>query len=88
MLGFTGDVLTDDLAMDAVKAYAADGSVAVLAVQAGNDMIVTSDFETQISQVIEAVNAGTIREGAIDAAVTRVLSWKYDLGLLDNSIEG
>ena len=51
-------------------------------------MIVTSDFETQISQVIEAVNAGTIREGAIDAAVTRVLSWKYDLGLLDNSIEG
>lgn len=88
VLGFTGVVLTDDLAMDAVKAYAADGSVAVLAVQAGNDMIVTSDFETQISQVIEAVNAGTIREGAIDAAVTRVLSWKYDLGLLDNSIEG
>ena len=81
-LGFTGVVLTDDLAMDAVEAYAEDGSVAVLAVLAGNDMIVTTDFTTQIPQVIAAVENGTIDEGLIDQAVGRVLGWKYDLGLL------
>ena len=84
-LGFTGVVLTDDLAMDAVEAYAEDGSVAVLAVLAvlaGNDMVVTTDFTTQIPQVIAAVEDGTIDEGLIDQAVSRVLGWKYDLGLL------
>ncbi len=81
-LGFTGVILTDDLAMDAVEAYAEDGSVAVLAVLAGNDMIVTTDFEAQIPQVIAAVESGAIDEGLIDQAVGRVLGWKYDLGLL------
>lgn len=87
-LGFEGVVLTDDLAMDAVRAYAEDGSVAVLAVQAGNDMIVTTDFEAQIPLVIEAVHAGTVDQARIDAAVTRVLGWKYDLGLLEKPSEG
>ena len=82
-VGFEGVILTDDLAMDAVEAYAEDGSVAVLAVLAGNDMIVTTDFEKQIPLVIEAVRAGIIEETMIDNAVRRVLSWKYDLGLLN-----
>ena len=81
-LGFTGVTLTDDLAMDAVEAYAEDGSVAVLAVLAGNDMIVTTDFEEQIPLVIAAVESGAIDEDLIDQAVSRVLGWKYDLGLL------
>ena len=81
-LGFEGVILTDDLAMDAVEAYAKDGSVAVLAVLAGNDMIVTTDFEKQIPLVIDAVQAGIIQESMIDAAVRRVLAWKYDLGLI------
>lgn len=81
-LGFTGVILTDDLAMDAVEAYAEDGSAAVLAVLAGNDMIVTTDFTTQIPQVIAAVADGTIDESLVDQAAGRVLGWKYDLGLL------
>ena len=81
-LGFDGVILTDDLAMEAVAQYAQDGSVAVLAVQAGNDMVLTTDFETQIPQVIAAVEDGTIPMEQIDQSVARVLSWKYDLGLL------
>ena len=81
-LGFDGVILTDDLAMDAVEAYAEDGSVAVLAVLAGNDMVVSTDFTTQIPQVIAAVEDGTIPMEQIDQSVARVLSWKYDLGLL------
>ncbi len=81
-LDFQGVILTDDMAMDAVKSYARDGSAAVLAVLAGNDMIITSDFARQIPQVVEAVNGGTIDKALIDRAVERVLGWKYDLGLL------
>lgn len=81
-LGFQGVIMTDDLAMEAVAAYATNESAAVMAVQAGNDMIVTTDFQTQIPQVVEAVNNGTIDEAQIDQSVTRILQWKYDLGLL------
>ena len=81
-LGFQGVIMTDDLAMEAVAAYATNESAAVMAVQARNDMIVTTDFQTQIPQVVEAVNNGTIDEAQIDQSVTRILQWKYDLGLL------
>lgn len=81
-LGFQGVIMTDDLAMDAVAAYAGYQSPAVMAVKAGNDMIVTTDFQTQIPEVIQAVKSGEIDEEQIDQSVTRVLKWKYDLGLL------
>lgn len=82
-LGFDGVVVTDDLAMDAVKAYADNGSVAVLALQAGNDMIVTTDYRTQIPQVLEAVQTGKISESEINDHVFRVLRAKMALGILN-----
>ena len=75
-LGFSGVILTDDLAMDAVAAYAKDGSAAVLALLAGNDMVLTADFETQIPQVLAAVADGTLPERVIDEACARVLRAK------------
>ena len=81
-LAFYGVVMTDDLAMDAVSAYAADGAVAVMALQAGNDMVVTTDYRSQIPKVLEAVENGSLEETAIDAACRRVLRWKQALGLL------
>ena len=75
--------MTDDLAMDAVSAYAADGAVAVMALQAGNDLVLTTDYRTQIPKVLEAVESGTLSEDVIDAACRRVLQWKQALGLLE-----
>ncbi len=83
-LGFQGVIMTDDLAMDAVAAYAGDQSPAVMAVKVGNDMIITTDFQTQIPEVVQAVKSGEIDEAQIDQSVTRILQWKYDLGLLGN----
>ena len=74
--GFDGIAITDDLAMDAVKAYAKDGAVAVMALQAGNDMVITTDYRTQIPAVIEAVKSGTLEESVIDNACLRVLKCK------------
>lgn len=81
-LGFTGVIMTDDLAMDAVAAYAADGAVAVMAIEAGNDLIITTDYRTQIPKVMEAVESGRLSEETITAACRRVLEWKQALGLI------
>ena len=81
-LEFDGVVMTDDLAMDAVAAYAEDGTVAVMAIEAGNDLIITTDYRAQIPKTIEAVENGTLNETLIDTACRRVLAWKQALGLL------
>ena len=81
-LGFTGVVMTDDLAMDAVAAYSQDGAVAVMALEAGNDLIITTDYRTQIPKVLEAVENGTLSMDTINTACRRVLTWKQALGLL------
>ena len=81
-LCFDGVILTDDLAMDAIDQYAETGSAAVLALQAGNDMVLTTDFTQQIPQVLQALADGTLSQEVIDRAAARVLGWKYDLGLL------
>ena len=81
-LNFSGIVITDDLAMDAVKSYVNDGSAAVLAILAGNDMIITSDFETMYKEVLKAVNDGIIEKETVDNAVRRIIAWKYAYGLM------
>lgn len=81
-LNFDGVVMTDDLEMDAIKEYIGDSSSAVLAVQAGNDLIIASNFELQIPTVIEAVKNGEISEDRINEAVLRVLTWKFELNIL------
>ena len=82
-LSFDGVAMTDDLAMEAVAAYAQDGAVAVLALQAGNDLIITTDYRTQIPQVLQAVQDGTLSPEVIETACRRVLTWKQALGLLE-----
>ena len=85
-LGFEGVILTDDLAMDALKEYTDGGAAAVLALQAGNDMVLITDYPTQIDAVLAAVEAGEIDEAQIDASLRRVLEWKESLGLLEPAV--
>lgn len=76
-LKFSGIVMTDDLAMGAVSKYV-DGNVsATLAINAGNDMIITSDFETMFNEVLTSVKDGKIEMKTIDTAVRRIIAWKY-----------
>ena len=81
-LNFSGIVITDDLAMSAVKSYVTEGSAAVLAINAGNDMIITSDFETMYKEVLKAVNSGIIEQETINNAVRRIIAWKHAYGLM------
>ena len=81
-LGFSGVIMTDDLAMDAVKSYVEDGQAAVQAVLAGNDIIITSDFVKQKHEVITAVNEGKISKDTIDMAVKRILALKLAYNII------
>ena len=55
----------------------------MLAVLAGNDMVITGSAGSQVQSVVDAVAGGVLEESAVDQAVRRVLGWKYDLGLLE-----
>lgn len=76
-LGFSGVVITDDLAMGAVAKFVDGNTAATLAINAGNDMIITSSFETMYNEVLNNVKSGIIKEETIDKAVKRILAWKY-----------
>lgn len=79
-LGFQGVIVTDDLAMEALALP--EGEAAVQAVQAGNDLLLSSNFAVQYQAVLDAVNQGQISENTLYDALRRVLQWKSDLGLL------
>ena len=80
-LNFTGIVMTDDLDMGAIKYYI-DDSPAVKAVLAGNDMLITTDYEQAYNDIKNAINEGTITQENIDHSVFRIIAWKYYKGLL------
>lgn len=81
-LRFSGIIITDDLIMEGVREFAGDTEIAVRAVQAGNDMLCCTDFETQVPAVIEAVEQGKITEDRIDESVLRILEMKISLGMI------
>ena len=78
-LGFTGIIISDDLAMGAVSSI---DNVTVKAITAGNDLLITTDYEESFNDIKEAVNNKTIDEGLIDKLAFRVLAWKYYKGLI------
>ena len=81
-LGYQNIIMTDDLAMDAVKSYVENGEAAVQAVKAGNDMIISSNFKEQKEEVLNAVNNGEISVDTINTAVRRILALKYAYGII------
>lgn len=80
-LNFSGIVITDDLDMDAVKSYAENGNAATLAINAGADLIITSDFINMYKEIINGVENKTIEIENIDESVTKIIAWKKAYGL-------
>ena len=81
-LNFSGVIMTDDLAMDAVKNYVENGEAAVQAVLAGNDIIISSDFITQRNEILQAIKNNKISEEQINMAVKRVLALKCEYEII------
>lgn len=83
-LDFTGVIMTDDLAMDAVEKYSTNNEAATAAVLAGNDLIITSDFLKQKQEVVDAVNSGKIPESQIELAARRAIAMKIAYGIISS----
>lgn len=80
-MDFDGVILTDDLSMEAITRQYGAGESAVLAVLAGNDLLCSTEYETQYNAVLDACRQGRIPEETLTQAVCHVLSWKESIGL-------
>ena len=78
-LDFTGIIITDDLSMNAVSNIT---DASVKAILAGNDLIISTNYEKDIRDIKNAINNGTLTENTIEKLATRVIAWKYYKGLL------
>lgn len=81
-MGFEGVIITDDLAMEAITELYGAGEAAVMAVLAGNDLLCSTDYQTQYNAVYAAVLEGRIDIDVLNRAVRNVLEWKTELGLI------
>lgn len=84
---FKGVVVTDALEMGAIQNFAKKNhtNVDVLAVKAGNDMLISNDYKSGISAIEKAVRKKQISETQINNSVRRVLAMKNKLHLLTPS---
>lgn len=81
-LGFRGVIVTDGLQMQALAQYS-DGEKAVLALAAGNDMLLElDDVPGAVAAIEKALADGTLTQAALDASVLRVLQLKLAHGIV------
>ncbi len=81
---FDGVVMTPSLQDNAIQSSYEEKEVVVDAVKAGCDMIVLpTDFAASHQALVDAVNAGEIDERAINTSVQRILSNKFQRGIIN-----
>lgn len=80
-MGFDGVIMTDDLSMEAITQRYGAGEAAVLAVLVGNDLLCSTDYETQYRAVLDACASGRISDDTLNQAAGNVLRWKQAMGL-------
>lgn len=81
-LGFSGVVFTDALNMKGVSDYYQPGQLELLALKAGNDILLFSeDISKAIARIKREIRRGTISQEEIDARCKKVLALKHWTGL-------
>jgi beta-N-acetylhexosaminidase len=86
-LGFDGLIITDAMNMQALTKYFPEDTAAVMAVKAGNDiLIMPPHVETTINALVDAVQSGEIDIQRINESVRKILAAKRWLQLQNNKI--
>lgn len=78
-LNFKGIVITDDISM---KAVSENNDSALKALLAGNNLIITSNYQESYSEISKALQDNIIPEEYLDYLVLRNLAWKYSKNLI------
>lgn len=82
-LGFDGVIMTDDMDMAGLAEFISQEEAGIAALKAGNDLILSSSFQTQIPYVLQSISDGTYTEEQLNQSVYRVLKMKMDVGLIN-----
>lgn len=89
-LGFDGVVCTDDLTMGAISNTYGMGEAAVMAVEAGCDLLLVCHEADNLTAardaLLSAVDAGRISMERLDESVYRILSLKQEYGLTNDLV--
>ncbi|WP_248926230.1 glycoside hydrolase family 3 protein [Paenibacillus hamazuiensis] len=86
--GFEGLIVSDSLTMKSIKEQFGIERAAVMAIRAGNDIILQdyqSDPELTFRALLDAVRSGELGLEQVDASVRRILQTKEKFGLLENT---
>ncbi|WP_135553874.1 glycoside hydrolase family 3 protein [Paenibacillus cymbidii] len=86
-LGFEGLIVSDSLTMRGIKSVYGIEEAAVMAIQAGHDLILQdyqSDPEITLRAVCHAVRSGRVDVERIDEAVSRIFQYKARFNIMDN----
>ena len=90
-MGYEGVVCTDDLTMGAVTQSYGLGEAAVLAVEAGCDILLVCHGPDSVPAVrtalLEAAASGRITAERLDESVYRILAVKEEYGLTNDPVE-
>ena len=99
-MGYDGIVITDSMEMDAIAAHFDPIDAAVLAINAGDDILLCpadlyksqdtntfESFETYLAALAARVEAGDIKEEELDDSVYRILSLKKEKGIVKDAAQ-
>lgn len=88
-LGYNGIIITDEMRMSAIYNNFGQAEAAILAVQAGADILLysesTSTSLVAYDAVLQAVRNNVISEERVNESVYRILSKKMKYGLMDEA---
>lgn len=92
-MGFDGVVITDAMLMDAISVHFDPMDAAALALNAGVDMLLMpvhmngsqtlAEIDSYMSGLTAMIEEGKIPMSRVDEAVTRILTLKYEKGIMD-----
>ena len=83
-LGFTGVVITDSHEMGAITDSYSPAEAAVLAIQAGCDIVLMpADLKQAAQGVLDALQSGSLTQARVDESVLRILTLKVRAGICE-----
>lgn len=99
-LGYEGVVITDSMVMDAIAAHFDPTDAAVLAINAGVDILLCPvdlyqdaeidtfpAMEAYMQRLLARVEAGDLKEEELNDSVTRILKLKYEKGIMTEALK-
>jgi beta-N-acetylhexosaminidase len=83
-LGFSGIIMSDDLAMAAIAGDRTPGAAALMALDAGVDMVMVSSARQAMEvrdSIVGAIETGLLKRASLVESASRIMSWKLRLAL-------